>query len=379
MLIMKIAVTADVHLNPNHPERAHALADILKQAHSEEISELVIAGDLFDKDGDSDAYDDFRKPCREYPSIRVHVVPGNHDLGRSLTDVAPDLPNLRVYDEPSVENFGGILALFLPYREGISMNEALLECRNVTADKPWVLVAHGDFISGVREPNPRESRIYMPLKQGDLNHPHLRQVFLGHIHKPTPLDRPLAGKVLHPGSPQGLDVTECGPRRFLVYDTDSGVISDRKVNSSKIFLNETLLSIPSCREFDTLAKAFKTRLEESNLSDNELREKTQMRIRVEGYALKKDELVESFRNLVRESGVGLYEEEGPNFDSVSTVSDPQRKVLARDSLRNLNELAQGTLKLPHDENNEQGRWDFGKDEPSIEEVRMAVLEAIYKR
>lgn len=376
---MKIAISADLHLNPNYPERTDALEDILLQAESEGITNLIIAGDLFDKDGDTSAYDGLREPCRNHPSILVHVIPGNHDSDRSLLDVAPDLPNLHVYINPHVELFKSIAVLFLPYREGIPMNDVLLECKEMIGDEPWALIAHGDFISRVREPNPREKGIYMPLKPGDLNHPNLRQVFLGHIHKPTPLDRPLAGKVLHPGSPQGLDITECGPRRFLVYDTESGGISERKVNSSKIFLNETFLSIPSCHEFDLLAKAFKTRLEESNLSESELREKTQIRIRVEGYALKKDELVVSFRKLIRESGVSLYKEDGPNFDSVSTVSDPQRKILTRDSLCNLKELAEGTLKLPHDENGDQGKWDFGQDEPSIEEVRMAVLEAIYKK
>ena len=52
---MKIAITADLHLHSNHPERRDALEDILQQINSEGISDLIIAGDLFDKDGE-DSY-----------------------------------------------------------------------------------------------------------------------------------------------------------------------------------------------------------------------------------------------------------------------------------------------------------------------------------
>lgn len=47
---MKIAITADIHLTnrERHPERFHALENILDQLVDQEVNTLIIAGDLFD-------------------------------------------------------------------------------------------------------------------------------------------------------------------------------------------------------------------------------------------------------------------------------------------------------------------------------------------
>ena len=85
---MKIAITADLHLNPKYPERGLAFQDILRQLDAEGIPELIIAGDLFDKDGDDSAYASFLEPCRAHPSIQIHLIPGNHDSEQSLKNLA---------------------------------------------------------------------------------------------------------------------------------------------------------------------------------------------------------------------------------------------------------------------------------------------------
>lgn len=373
---MKIAVTADLHLDPKYPERSHALRDILLQLDAEGISDLLIAGDLFDKDGDDSAYPHLLDPCRAHPSIRLHVIPGNHDPEKSLRDVNAD--NLSKYLEPTVVDFHGFSMLFIPYRNGISMGDSLLAEKGRIGGGPWGFVGHGDFIEGQREPNPREKGVYMPLKQGDLNDSDLRQVFLGHIHKPTPFQSSAVPKVIYPGSPQGLDVTESGPRRFLVYDTQSGEVTQRKVNCSLIYLNETILVVPSSREKEALLEEFKARLDMQNLTDGELREKTRLRLRVEGFALDKDALVDSFSRELAECGVGLYEDSNPNFDGVLTASDPQKKILALDVLRNLDQLAAGTAELFSGEVDDLSHWDFGGNEPTLEQVKMAALRAVYQ-
>jgi DNA repair exonuclease SbcCD nuclease subunit len=373
---MKIAVTADLHLDTNYPARSHALGDILEQLEAEGISDLIIAGDLFDKDGDDSAYPHLLDPCRAHPSVRLHVIPGNHDPEKSLRDVS--LENLLKYLEPATFDFDGFTMLFLPYRNGVSMGDSLLAEKSQVGEGPWGFVGHGDFIEGQREPNPRKKGVYMPLKQGDLNDPDLRQVFLGHIHKPTPFQSSTAPKVIYPGSPQGLDVTESGPRRFLVYDTESDEVFERKVNCSLIYLNETILVVPSSREKEALIEEFKARLDKPNLTEDELREKTRLRLRVEGFALDKDALVESFSRALAECGVGLYEDSNPNFDGVLTASDPQKKILALDALRNLDQLAAGTDELFSEDVEGSSHWDFGGNEPTVEQVKMAALRAVYQ-
>jgi DNA repair protein SbcD/Mre11 len=373
---MKIAVTADLHLDTNYPARSHALKDILEQLEAEGIPDLIIAGDLFDKDGDDSAYPHLLDPCRAHPSIRLHVIPGNHDPEKSLRDVS--LENLVKYLEPATFDFDGFSMLFLPYRNGVSMGDSLLAEKSQVGEGPWGFVGHGDFIEGQREPNPREKGVYMPLKQGDLSDPDLRQVFLGHIHKPTPLQSSTPPRVIYPGSPQGLDVTESGSRRFLVYDTESGEVFSHKVNSSLVYLNETILVVPSPKEKEALSQEFKSRLDKANLTEGELREKTRLRLRVKGFALDKDALVESFSQTLTDSGVRLYEDFNPNFDGVLTASDPQKKILALDALRNLDQLAAGTGELFSEDVEDSSHWEFAGNEPTVEQVKMAALRAIYQ-
>ena len=45
---MKIAVTADVHLNEKHQERFDAFKNIVNLVRNKNIKYLIVAGDLFD-------------------------------------------------------------------------------------------------------------------------------------------------------------------------------------------------------------------------------------------------------------------------------------------------------------------------------------------
>jgi hypothetical protein len=150
------------------------------------------------------------------------------------------------------------------------------------------------------------------------------------------------------------------------------------VNCSLIFLNETILVVPSCREKEALVQEFKARLDMQNLAEDELIEKTRLRLRVEGFALDKDGLVESFFRALAECGVGIYEDSNPNFDGVLTASDPQKKILTRDTLRTLDQLEEGTEELFPGLVEGVSKWNFGGDEPTLEDVRMAALRAIYQ-
>ena len=80
---MQVAVTADLHLTQRkkHPERFHALEDILDQCIAGGIRHLIIAGDLFD--AESQNYSEFGDLVKkaEYKGIRLLIIPGNHDSG----------------------------------------------------------------------------------------------------------------------------------------------------------------------------------------------------------------------------------------------------------------------------------------------------------
>ena len=59
------------------------------------ISDIIIAGDLFDIDGDDTSYAHFLNPCRNHPKLKIHLIPGNHDTEKSMRDL--NLENLMIY------------------------------------------------------------------------------------------------------------------------------------------------------------------------------------------------------------------------------------------------------------------------------------------
>ncbi|MGM0567868.1 MAG: metallophosphoesterase, partial [Elusimicrobiota bacterium] len=76
---MKLAFTSDLHLKRRDetPGRFKAFEDIIHSLKKENISELIIAGDLFNKEDAGMA--DFELLCASNPSINFHIIPGNHD------------------------------------------------------------------------------------------------------------------------------------------------------------------------------------------------------------------------------------------------------------------------------------------------------------
>lgn len=93
---MKIAITADCHLSPNHPERKQALEKILEKLKFSNINILIIAGDLFDKKAQN--YSEFDEILKKFPNIFVYAIPGNHDsnlhqkffTAKTLKVISPD-------------------------------------------------------------------------------------------------------------------------------------------------------------------------------------------------------------------------------------------------------------------------------------------------
>jgi exonuclease SbcD len=365
---MKISITSDIHLSLKHPERSKAFEDILKQTESAGISDLIIAGDLFDSDGDDSAYSSFLEPCRRHPGIRIHLLPGNHDSKKSLRDLQFD--QLIKYTHTQIVDLDGISFLFIPYQSGKSMSDELDLISDKLWEKPLCVVGHGDFIDGQRVPNPREKGVYMPLKKGDLSSPNLLKVFLGHIHKPTPINQPLGGKVIYPGSPQGLDISETGPRRFLVYDTSQNEVSERIVNSEKIYLDEKFFVVPSNDQVARLLSDLNKRAADGKWV--EFINRLEIRFTVEGFTSDKEELIQAFESQIKQMGVFLYRGSGntlkpnPNFDALLSSTDKQLDLVAEKALEEIDALvAQG--------------WAFGDiNQPNLEEVKMSALRAIYQ-
>ncbi len=234
------------------------------------------------------------------------------------------------------------------------MGDGIARLEHEIDGKRWVLVGHGDFYGGVKEPNPLEPGTYMPLSRNDLERFNPRTVFLGHIHKPH---RPFAG-VTYVGSPCGLDISETGPRRFVVYDTTDDSIEDRVIKTDVLYFTESFLVLPRDDEVPRLRQEIASRIEawDIELSDHT---KVQLRVEARGYAKHRSAVLQAL-----ESGFesfAYFKDERPAIENLS--------VSSHDQLESISERAMELI--------EKLDWPFGGDEPTREQVEIAALSVIY--
>jgi len=314
---MKIAITADVHLHSKeaYSERYNALVNILDQMITDKIKILVIAGDLFDKE--SQNYSEFDELCKleKYSEIKFYIIPGNHDSGIESKYFTSN--NVQIFNKPKILQLGEppLNFFFLPYVLDKSMGEIIAEYKNNLPEQ-WVLISHGDYLSGIRTPNPYEPGIYMPLSRTDIELFNPIKVILGHIHK-----KMVIGRVYYTGSPCGLNINEIGKRSFLIVDTNNLDIATKIVDTDYIFFNETLIALPTIKEFDYIKNKISDMIKKWEISESDI-PNVKIRLKVKGYTSNKKQLLsvikDSFTNFA------FYEGEEPDLTEVSIFNEPER-------------------------------------------------------
>ncbi len=330
---MKIAVTADTHLKTKEesPERWNALSDILDKMLSEDITNLIIAGDLFNEE--SRNYSEFDQFCKNTEYIRnrikFFIIPGNHDPSISQKDFTSD--NIKVFDKTGIIGFGTppVYFLFVPYQSAKSMGEEVAENIN-DLKEPWLLIGHGDYTAGIRNPNPYEPGIYMPLTRNDIEYYKPAKVILGHIHRKLNM-----GKVHYPGSPCGLDINETGKRSFLTIDTGNFDIIQKNINTDIIFFNETLLSLPTANEFSYMEGKIREMINKWNIDKNDI-PKIRLRLKIRGFISDKNKLFKIIKKTLKD--FTFYNNEEPDLTEVSVFDDPERTAVVekmRDEIEKL--------------------------------------------
>ncbi len=348
---MKIAITADVHLldRTNYPERYNALEYILQTAQAEGIGVLIVAGDVFDKNIQN--YSEFEKLCQKYPDIQLHIIPGNHDAQISSKSIIS--PNVDIYSESTLVEFGTATFLFVPYKENTTMYEHILGYLEELQGKDWVLVGHGDYYEGLKEVNPLEEGTYMPLSRENVKTLRPRAVFLGHIHKPMNW-----GSVCYCGSPCGLDITECGKRQFLIFDTNNGTTVAETVETDVLFFNETFVIVPSENEVGLLQKQISERIQSWGLNAED-ESKVVVRVKAQGFAMDRSAILKTLEESF--GGFTYFKNEGPGLEELYVSTDPQ-----------LADIAKRTMQLI-----DESTWDLTDGEPEKELVKIEALKTIY--
>jgi len=193
----------------------------------------------------------------------------------------------------------------------------------------------------------------MPLSRKDLERFKPRIVFLGHIHKALSQNN-----VHYAGSPCGLDISETGRRRFLIYDTADGSIVSKDVATDILYFNESFVIVPTDDEVSILQQEIKKTIESWDIDPSDY-PKVCVRVKAKGYATDRGAILTALRNGFER--FKYFKNEGPKIDELMASSD-----------RQLNAIAERTMKLI-----DETDWDFGGDEPVRGQVKTAALSVIY--
>ncbi|MFP4066768.1 MAG: exonuclease SbcCD subunit D [Spirochaetaceae bacterium] len=330
---MEIAVTADVHLDEEHPERGRHFDRLLGRLETEGITTVIIAGDLLDSGTAS--VPGFEEIARAHPDTAFHIIRGNHDHSLRSGQIAAE--NVTVYDEPTFTAIDGAPVLFLPYAlEAATMGEAL-EQSGLAEELPsgrYVLVSHGDY-GGVRREVSGDEAGYFPLTPGDLSRYGPARALLGHIHLPGAGD----STVRYPGSPYPLDRSETGQRRILLLDAETLRVRSRSVEDAPVYLDLEVLMVPGEEERRELGERVRETLERAaeSYEGEGFAEKAAVRMKVVGFAREREGIAETVRSAAADVGLGQEQVELANevaiaaADERSAVAQEVRKRAAPDA------------------------------------------------
>jgi len=220
---MRLIAIADLHLKETEPERLSVFEWVLRQVVEREADGLLIAGDLFDSDGDAarSAGDVKRLTAEMLPQdAPVVMIAGNHDPGLASLGWRLPIRVLQPNAHVGLSDPEGDLDVRihgLPYQRSTVFAD--LRQRLALEDGPvHILLGHASYLS------PKHPHIVEAIEahgeanecllyESDLQGVPVDHVLLGHWHR----QQPLGGEppVTYVGSPVPNSRREEGPRHVL--------------------------------------------------------------------------------------------------------------------------------------------------------------------
>lgn len=352
---MKIAITGDVHLKTKtgHPERYDALENIMDEMIANNIDNLIIAGDLFD--ADTNNYSEFESFCssEKFKDIKIIIIPGNHD--HRLEQKYFTFSNITIVDKPEVMQFGSsnLPIMFLPYQLNETMGEGIAHNISKIEDENWILISHGDYMDGVREPNPYEPGIYMPLTRKDVEQFKPSKVILGHIHKS--MDSPV---VYYTGSPCPLHIKETGYRSYLLLNTEELSVERHEIKSNIIYFDEVFTVIPRDEEEKYVEELVESIIVKWDLESDDIN-RVVLRLKVRGFINNKSELKGALDRKL--SDITYYNDEEIDLTEVSVPTDLERIDIVNQVMDHIDNL----------------EWEDSLLDPSKEDIKVSALKTIF--
>ncbi len=345
---MTTALTADVHISSRHPERGRALKNIVADAKGRGVQEVIIAGDCFDGPvSDASLIDSLADG-----SMKITLLRGNHDS--TLRKDFFTSPGVEVVEEPLLRR-GRVPMLLLPYREGDSMGNVIsrLPCREELKDKNWVLISHGDFGRFTAEEKGGEKG-YFPLTRRDLQRYRPALTILGHIHR----GHEAAQGIHYTGSPWPLDITERGPRTYLVLDEERLFLERCPVPGAAVNEIVTLPVVPGTEEARQVEGRLIDFLKNFQASHRIDAGALTLRVVARGYALDRAGIASVIKETCAAGGVSL---ESIDLEGLRPLENRELLDLAAEVVRGVKEF----------------NLDYPADEITEDDVIEKALEIVY--
>ena len=244
---MKLIHCSDLHLdsalrsnlsqekaNIRGTELCAAFGRLVDVAKREQVSAVLIAGDLFDSAYVSCRTVDYvLETIRSAAQIQFFYLQGNHDENRAVFE-GYELPsNLKTFDSRWKSYRCGQTVITAIEPEGTDWL-TIYDRLQLDENDMNIVMLHGQTAS-----QPGMEQIALPLLRGK----HIRYLALGHLHTygKAPLDA--YGEYCYPGCLEGRGFDECGEKGFVLLETDGGSLKSRFVPFAARTLHEITVDI----------------------------------------------------------------------------------------------------------------------------------------
>ncbi len=257
--MIKLLITADLHLSEDEPERLEVFQWLVERGIEEDVDAILIGGDMFDS---GHAFRSLKGELLSHPQatgaeLPVFTVPGNHDSNLSSTSYLGE--GFRVLDETSgpatIHSDGDSLSIRgLPYRRGKNRGLRKSEVLEATKGGANILLTHGSLIDPDREyifqgidcQNEENKHLIFRRDFSELDYD---CVVLGHWHQADHLKGENTD-FIYPGSPVPTSKRELGRKWYWTLKIENGEeleFEKKSVNSesSWYYRKETLFSVPN--------------------------------------------------------------------------------------------------------------------------------------
>lgn len=218
--MIKILHTADLHLDDNAGERRAALAELLTLAGQEEVTALVIAGDLFDHAGAAEGMRAELRAAFEGCRFKTVILPGNHDYRayRSGLYFGDDVAVIHDWKEPV--HLGEAVLWGLPH-DHVGSDRLAARLREMASlmdpEQENILLYHGELLDTFfsrRDMGEEGEERYMPARLAFFEPLPARYILAGHFHSRFAVwQAPGGGVFVYSGSPVSVTRRETGRRK----------------------------------------------------------------------------------------------------------------------------------------------------------------------